>query len=118
MVFRNQVNVMLQELPPSTGVKQSVCRQMRRQLSWNPFTNQIFCVITSQCFFFCLSLYATVTFMVADGLLFLFPQPPQTLRLVSLHFQQEVTRGMSSVNLKRRIILRINREPLKRNVNI
>lgn len=51
MVFRNQVNVILQ-LPPSTGVKQSVCGQMMRQRSWNQFTNQIFCVITSQCFLF------------------------------------------------------------------
>lgn len=111
MVFRNQVNVILQQLPPSTGVKQSVCGQMRRQRSWNQFTHQIFCIITSLRFLFaCLSLCATVTFMVADDLLLLFPQPPQTLRLVSLHFQQEVTCGMVSVNLKRGINLRINHE--------
>lgn len=38
--------------------------------------------------------------MAAGSLLL--PQPPQTLRLVPLHLQQEVTGWMSSVNLQRK----------------
>lgn len=43
---------------------------------------------------------SNVTFVAADGLLV--PQPPQTLRLVSLHLQQEVAGRMSSINLWRK----------------
>lgn len=111
MVFRNQVNV-IPGLTSSFHWSETKCVWTDEETTFLESVHQpnILCHNLTV-FFVCLSLCATVTFTVADGLLLLlFPQPPQTLRLVSLHFQQEVTCGMSSVNLKRRIILRINRE--------
>lgn len=101
VVFRNQVSVILQQQCVRTDEETTFLESVHQP---NSLCHSLTAV------FVCLSLCATVTFTVADGLLLLFPQPPQTLRLVSLHFQQDVTRGMLSVNLKRRIILRINRE--------